>query len=95
MIVHDISEMGQFDLHRTLGRGEFEDLLDMAKAAPDELHLFKIRAGGATISVVLAISAEVQADLERRLSDPWKQPASGLSQLTRKIDEAGVYDDQE
>jgi hypothetical protein len=34
MITHDESEMGQFELHWRLGRGEFDDLLEMARAAP-------------------------------------------------------------
>jgi hypothetical protein len=45
MIAHDESEMDQFDLHRMLGRGEFDDLVEMAKEAPGEVHLFTIAEG--------------------------------------------------
>jgi hypothetical protein len=70
MIVHDISEMEQFELHWMLGRGEFYDLLEMAKAAPDEIHMFPVSIGppGTVILAVVAISPEAQADLERRLA---------------------------
>jgi hypothetical protein len=70
MIAHDVSEMGQFELHWMLGRGEFDDLVEMAKAAPDEIHLFPVSIGppGAVILAVVAISPAAQADLERRLA---------------------------
>jgi hypothetical protein len=62
-------------------------LIDLAKKAPGEIHLFEFPAAlfgsGVTdtsdcvrkISVALAISDEARADLERRLSGfPWTRP---------------------
>jgi len=40
MIAHDVSEMEQFPAaYRCSDSGEFDDLLDLAKGAPDEIHL--------------------------------------------------------
>jgi hypothetical protein len=43
-------------------------LINLAKQAPGEIHLFEISGLRRKISVVVAISAEAQADLERRIS---------------------------
>jgi hypothetical protein len=54
-----------------LQRGEFDDLVEMAKVAPEEIQLFPVRMGPYenSILVAVAISAEAKADLERSLPD--------------------------
>jgi hypothetical protein len=66
MIMHDVSEMDQFDLHWKLGRGEFDDLLEMAQLAPEQIHLFPITlAEGQSALVAIAIGTEAKKELEK------------------------------
>jgi hypothetical protein len=101
MITHDDSEMAQFEMHWRLGRGEFDDLVEMAEEVPGEIHLFKVRVfRGETVSVAVAISPEAQADLEWRMSDATSEELrvrrdaerrKALGKLAGEVEEAGLY----
>ena len=43
-------------------------LIDIARRAPSEIHLFKVADGPEKVSVAVAIGAEVRAKLEQRLT---------------------------
>jgi hypothetical protein len=67
MIKHEASEMDQFELHRMLGRPEFDDLLEIARKEPKEIHLFSLLDGSALVAVALDMDAkqELQARLHK------------------------------
>ena len=59
MIAHDVSEMEQFESCTGCSdSGEFDDLLSLAKAAPEEIHLFPIRIGHPDNSILAAVARE-------------------------------------
>jgi hypothetical protein len=73
MIRHDDveTELGGAVCEMRMSQGVYY-LIDLAKKAPGEIHLFEISDCGEKVSVAVAISAEAQPDLERRLSGfPW------------------------
>jgi hypothetical protein len=43
-------------------------LIDIAKQAPGEIHLFEVADGPEKVSVVVAVSAEARVKLEQRLT---------------------------
>jgi hypothetical protein len=43
-------------------------LIDIARRAPGEIHLFEVPDGPEKVSVVVAVSAEARAKLEQRLT---------------------------
>ena len=65
--MHHASEMDQFELHRMLSRGEFDDLLEMASKAPEEIHLFSFLTAAEQGLVAVAISERAKQELQSKL----------------------------
>ena len=73
MIEYEASEMDQFELHRMLGRPEFDDLLEIARKEPKEIHLFSLLEG--SVLVAVALDTEAKQELKARFQSQ-RRPAN-------------------
>jgi hypothetical protein len=67
MIKHDAAkELGSVCAMRMQDGVSY--LIDIARKGPDEIHFFEVADGPEKVSVVVAVSKEIRAELERRLA---------------------------